>query len=112
MEKMSAGQGRQSDFTSRSVTLTVALPGNLAAALDGECRRTLSTRTEAVRDLLAFALVARLAEDLAHPNADAVVDAGSQEAPAPRPRLRQRSSLSTPPSPPPKQFRQHLEGSH
>lgn len=85
MNKLTAAQGRQDArpaFLSRSVALTVTLPGHVAAAVEGECRRTLSSRSEVVADLLAWALPRRLAEDLRHPTSQDVIDIEPAEATA------------------------------
>jgi hypothetical protein len=75
-----ARRAAQTAFLARSVPLSVTLPAPVAAAVEGECRRTLRTRSEVVADLLSWALPRRLAEDLAHPTAGAVVDADCREA--------------------------------
>ena len=53
-------------FVTRPVPVNVTLPAPVAAAIQGECRRTSRTRTEVIVDLLAWALPRRLADDLAH----------------------------------------------
>jgi regulator of protease activity HflC (stomatin/prohibitin superfamily) len=67
-------------------SLTLSLPGPLVAAVDGECRRLLSTRSAVVEELLREALPRRLARDLCQVvDAEVVDDLPSDAETAPGP---------------------------